>query len=117
MATWRETARRIRTGEGRWSINSQAKLTVTIKVNVACCLIRLGHHWRSAGGPTRARAAASPAFVRSRIRERSNSASPEKIWKTSLPPGVVVSIGWVMHRSSTGPAHRKIALDIVRFMF
>ena len=40
----------------------------------------------------RARAAASPALVRSRIRSRSNSARAAKTWKTSLPPGVVVSI-------------------------
>src|SRR5215218_10170306 len=40
----------------------------------------------------RARAAASPAVVRSRIRSRSNSARAAKTWKTSLPPGVVVSI-------------------------
>src|SRR5215217_4181849 len=40
----------------------------------------------------RARAAASPAAVRSRIRSRSNSAKAAKTWKTSLPPGVVVSI-------------------------
>jgi hypothetical protein len=35
----------------------------------------------------RARAAASPAAVRSRIRSRSNSARAAKTWKTSLPPG------------------------------
>jgi hypothetical protein len=40
----------------------------------------------------RTRAAASPALVRSRIRSRSNSASAANTWKTSLPPGVVVSI-------------------------
>jgi hypothetical protein len=40
----------------------------------------------------RARAAASPALVRSRMRSRSNSARAANTWKTSLPPGVVVSI-------------------------
>jgi hypothetical protein len=40
----------------------------------------------------RARAAASPALVRSRIRSRSNSARAAKMWNTSLPPGVVVSM-------------------------
>lgn len=34
----------------------------------------------------RARAAVSPAWVRSRIMSRSNSASEAKIWKMSLPP-------------------------------
>src|SRR5512135_1914299 len=33
----------------------------------------------------------SPAWVRSRIRSRSNSARAPKTWKTSLPPLVVVS--------------------------
>jgi hypothetical protein len=37
----------------------------------------------------RARAAASPALVRSRMRSRSNSAKAAKTWKTSLPPGGV----------------------------
>jgi hypothetical protein len=35
----------------------------------------------------RARAAARPAVVRSRMRSRSNSAKAAKTWKTSLPPG------------------------------
>jgi hypothetical protein len=39
-----------------------------------------------------ARAAFSPALVRSRITSRSNSASAPKIWNTSLPPDVVVSM-------------------------
>src|SRR5437588_8619755 len=44
--------------------------------------------------PTRplALAAANPAFVRSRMRSRSNSASAPIRWNISLPPGVVVSI-------------------------
>ena len=41
-------------------------------------------------------AASSPARVRSRIRFRSNSASAPKMWKTSVPPGEVVSIASVM---------------------
>ena len=40
----------------------------------------------------RARAAASPAKVRSRINARSNSASEAKMWKMSLPPAVVLSM-------------------------
>jgi hypothetical protein len=35
----------------------------------------------------RARAAASPAAVRSRMRSRSNSARAAKTWKTSFRPG------------------------------
>jgi hypothetical protein len=49
----------------------------------------------TAGRPSwrpRGRAAASPALVRSRMRSRWNSARAAKTWKTSLPPGVVVSI-------------------------
>ena len=38
------------------------------------------------------RAAASPAFVRSRISALSNSAIAPMMWKISRPPGVVVSI-------------------------
>jgi hypothetical protein len=40
----------------------------------------------------RARAAVSPAFVRSVMISRSNSASAPKIWKMSFPPLVVVSM-------------------------
>src|SRR3954452_21931830 len=40
----------------------------------------------------RARAACSPAWVRSLMRSRSNSASAPKTWKTSLPTLVVVSV-------------------------
>jgi hypothetical protein len=46
-----------------------------------------------------ARAASSPAAVRSRMTERSNSASAAKTWNTSLPPEVVVSIASVSERS------------------
>jgi hypothetical protein len=51
-----------------------------------------GHDRRTTTPAARTRAAASPALVRSRIRSRSNSARAAKTWKTSLPPGVVVSI-------------------------
>jgi hypothetical protein len=40
----------------------------------------------------RARAAVRPAWVRSRMMSRSNSASAPKMWKMSFPPDVVVSI-------------------------
>ncbi len=40
----------------------------------------------------RALALDSPAFVRSRINSRSNSASAPNRWNPTLPPGVVVSI-------------------------
>ena len=40
----------------------------------------------------RALAAVRPAFVRSRMISRSNSASAPKIWKISFPPLVVVSM-------------------------
>ena len=50
----------------------------------------------SAGGRPpqrpRARAAANPAWVRSRIRLRSNSANAPNRWKISRPPGEGVSI-------------------------
>ena len=36
-------------------------------------------------------AASSPAIVLSRMMSRSNSATLAKMWKTSFPPGVVVS--------------------------
>jgi hypothetical protein len=49
----------------------------------------------------RARAAASPAVVRSRTRSRSNSARAANTWKTSLPPGVVVSIASCRERNPT----------------
>ena len=39
-----------------------------------------------------ARAASRPAVVRSRITERSNSASAAKTWNTSLPVAVDVSM-------------------------
>ena len=51
----------------------------------------------------RARAAASPACVRSRIRSRSNSARAPKTWKISLPPLVVVSICSVRLLKPTPP--------------
>jgi hypothetical protein len=44
----------------------------------------------------RARAALSPACVRSRMISRSNSASAPKIWNISFPPDVVVSIASVI---------------------
>ena len=43
------------------------------------------------------RAAASPAWMRSRIRVRSNPASAPKTWMTSLPPWVVASFCSVRH--------------------
>lgn len=47
----------------------------------------------------RARAAASPAWVRSRIRSRSISASAAKTWKINRPPGVEVSKPSVSERN------------------
>ena len=49
----------------------------------------------------RAAAAVKPARVRSRIRSRSNCPSAPKRWKTSRPPGVVVSIASVIERNPT----------------
>jgi len=49
----------------------------------------------------RARAAASPAWVRSRMRSRSNSANAANTWKTSRPPGEVVSIVSCSDRKTT----------------
>jgi hypothetical protein len=49
----------------------------------------------------RARAAARPAIVRSRMRSRSNSANAPKTWKTSLPPLVLVSSGSCKLRKCT----------------
>lgn len=49
----------------------------------------------------RARAAASPARVRSRIRSRSNCARLPKMLNTSVPPGVLVSIDSVSERNCT----------------
>ena len=50
-------------------------------------------------------AAAMPARVRSRMRHRSDSARAPKMWKTSLPPAVVVSICLVRERNQR-PGHR-----------
>jgi hypothetical protein len=47
----------------------------------------------------RARAAFSPATVRSRMMFRSNSASAAKTWKTSLPAEETVSIFSVIDSS------------------
>jgi hypothetical protein len=49
----------------------------------------------------RARAAESPAIVRSRIRSRSNSASALNTWKMSRPPLVVVSMLSCSERNPT----------------
>jgi hypothetical protein len=74
----------------------------------------------------RARAAASPALVRSRTRSRSNSAKAANTWKTSLPPGVVVSIcscrlqnlmdGSVVraHQHAAGARHAPAGEDLKR---
>src|SRR5699024_1405109 len=48
----------------------------------------------------RARAAASPALVRSVMMSRSNSAREAKMWKTSRPPGEVVSMFSCRDRNS-----------------
>jgi hypothetical protein len=71
----------------------------------------------SAGGRPplrpRARAAASPALVRSRIRSRSNSASAAKTWNTSRPPEEVVSIVSCKERNPT-PCSDKICSWSIR---
>jgi hypothetical protein len=59
----------------------------------------------------RARAAASPAAVRSRMRSRSNSAKAAKTWKTSLPPGVVVSIASSKLRNLTPWSARPVIVS------
>ena len=61
----------------------------------------------------RVRAAERPACVRSRIRSRSNSASAAKTWKTSRPPGVVVSFDSVSERSRSRAFERGNRLDEV----
>jgi hypothetical protein len=58
----------------------------------------------------RARAAASPAAVRS-LRSRSNSARAAKTWKTSLPPGVVVSIVSCRLRKPTPHSARPVTVS------
>ncbi len=59
-----------------------------------------------------ARAAASPALVRSRMRSRSNSASAPMRWKISLPPGVVVSIFSVRLIKSTPRSLRRLSVSM-----
>src|SRR5215213_5753524 len=58
----------------------------------------------------RARAAASPALVRSRMRSRSNSANAANTWKTSLPPGVVVSMASWRLRNPTPHSARPVTV-------
>jgi len=56
------------------------------------------------GRPSRlplARALARPAFTRSTMTSRSNSANEPMTWKNSRPIGVVVSIAWVWLMKST----------------
>jgi len=74
------------------------------------CLTRFGVIL-SFGPPLRprARAAASPSWVRSTIRSCSNSAIAASMWKNSRPPGVVVSIPWDSARSPTSRACRSSA--------
>jgi hypothetical protein len=59
----------------------------------------------------RARAAANPALVRSRMRSRSNSAKAAKTWKTSLPPGVVVSIASCRLRNPMSRSARQVTVS------
>ena len=68
---------------------------------------------RHGGGstPPRARAAASPAMVRSLITSRSNSASAANIVNMSLPWLVVVSIGAPC--STLKPTHRSLRSSTV----
>src|SRR5271163_1162384 len=60
----------------------------------------------------RTAAASRPARVRSRMRSRPNCPSAPKIWKTSLPPGVVVSIASVSERKLTPRASRAFTVSI-----
>ena len=60
----------------------------------------------------RARAASSPARVRSPMTWRSNSANAAKMWKTSRPPEVVVSTASVSERSPTPPASSRSTVAI-----
>ena len=62
----------------------------------------------------RARAAANPALVRSRIRLCSNSASAPKMWKMSFPPVLVVSMLSVSERN---PTDRSSSLWIISTRF
>jgi hypothetical protein len=58
-------------------------------------------HLGSAKQPATCSSSCRPAWVRSRMRSRSNSASAPKTWKTSLPPLVVVSICSCRERKPT----------------
>ena len=58
------------------------------------------------------RAAASPATVRSRMISRSNWARAAKTWKTSLPPGVVVSIDSRRLRNPTSRCSRAVTVSM-----
>ena len=64
--------------------------------------IRLASAARSSVSPSRrpplplARAVSRPSSVRSRIRRRSNSVVADSKWNGSLPPGVTVSMAWLV---------------------
>src|SRR3546814_6249551 len=60
------------------------------------------------------RAARRPAWVRSRIRSRSNWASEPKMLNTSIPPDVVVSICSVSERKHTPRAASSPTFSIRR---
>ena len=60
----------------------------------------------------RARAAANPAIVRSRMRSRSNSASAPMRWNTSLPPLVLVSRCSCRLRKSTPRSERPASVSM-----
>jgi len=60
----------------------------------------------------RARAAANPARVRSRINCRSNSANAPNRWNTNRPPAVVVSIASVTDRNPTPRSRSAVTVSI-----
>ena len=71
-----------------------------------------GPHRRPAPCRPRARAAAGPAIVRSRIRSLSHSAGAPNKWKVSLPPGVPVSMLSVRDRNATPRRSRSLTTSI-----
>ena len=83
-----------------WHISATERLVSFLSASAAFCLLA---SIISLGRPPvrpRARAAASPAFVRSLMMSRSNSASEEKMWKMSLPSLVLVPIlSWGLLKS------------------
>ena len=81
--------------------------------SMAACRFFLSSRWR--GRPPflpRARAAARPARVRSRMMSRSNSARAPKTWKMSFPPLVVVSMASCKLWKPTPRSRRSVTVSM-----